>query len=66
MDFKAIDFQADKPKMYDEIRKKMARVYSDQEEECNKWFGPLSVSAIPLEMSNEELKVFHSKIRLLT
>ena len=63
MDFKAIDFQSDKPKMYDEIRRKMAKIYNKSNDEGT--FGPEKPLTLDFnsELPQEQLEQLKFKIK---
>ena len=49
MEFKSKDFNADKPRQYDEVRKEIVRIDSDNE----KYFGPVDLPTLPSDIDDE-------------
>jgi len=45
MEYRNLDFNADKPKQHEAVREAMARKYSSVDES---WFGPETVTSIPV------------------
>ena len=56
MEFQNLDFNSDKPRMYEEIRRILARTNS-------RWFGPSRCSVCPENATEEEKKEFLSLIK---
>jgi hypothetical protein len=61
-EYKNIDFDADKPCQYNNMREEMAKIYQDDEE----LFGPYSLIVIPENSSKEEKKAYNDKKKLVT
>ena len=49
MEFKSKDFNADKPRQYEEVRKEIVRIDSDNE----KYFGPVDLPTLPSDIDDE-------------
>ena len=49
VEFKSKDFNADKPRQYEEVRKEIVRIDSDNE----KCFGPVDLPALPSDIEDE-------------
>jgi hypothetical protein len=61
-EYKNIDFDADKPCQYNNMREEMAKIYQDDEE----LFGPYSLIVIPENSSKEEKMAYNDKKKLVT
>ena len=49
MEFKSKDFNADTPRQYEEVRKEIVRIDSDNE----KYFGPVDLHTLPSDIDDE-------------